>query len=202
MYVILDKDSRVKTKILNAIVKNPEIVLLLKEKYVDEEIWKFCIERDPTLFHKMKHPSESICMFACSVDGSNLKHIKNKFKHILITDVMCFTAVKSNPKAILYVPKAMLNEDLKEMAFDGDPSLMAFFDTVRPEYVARLLVEKPYAVRYVTNLNDDIICEAIKESPSICPYLNHMTPRMLEVLHQYHPAFYNLYKNNVDAINE
>ena len=48
MYVILDKDSRVKTKILNAIVEDPEIVLLLKEKYVNEEIWKFCIERDPT----------------------------------------------------------------------------------------------------------------------------------------------------------
>lgn len=200
--MILDKDDRIKTKILNAIVEDPEIVLLLKEKYVDEEIWKFCIERDPGLFRKMKHPSESICMFACSVDGSNLKHIKNKFKHILITDVMCFTSVRSNPKAILYVPKTLLNEKLKEMAFDGDPSLMAFFDVVRPEYVERLLVEKPYAIRYVPNINEDIICEAIKVSPNICPYLNHMTPKMLETLNQFHPAFYSLYKNNTEIRNE
>lgn len=200
--MILDKDNRVKTKILNAIVEDPEIVLLLKEKYVDEEIWKFCIERDPALFHKMKRPSESICMFACNVDGSNLKYIKNKFKHILITDGMCFTAVRSNPKAILYVPKAMINNELKEMAFDGDPSLMAFFNDVRPEYVERLLVERPYAIKYVTNLNEDLVCEAIKKSPNICPYLNHITPKMLESLFRYHPAFYDLYKNNVNTINE
>ena len=101
--MLLEQDQNIKTKILNAIMEDPEIVLILKEKYVDEDIWKYCIEREPSLFKKMKHPSESLCMFACEVDGSNLKWIKNKFSYIRITDVMAYTAVKSNPKAILYV---------------------------------------------------------------------------------------------------
>jgi len=200
--LILDKDSRIKTKILNAIIEDPEIVLLLKEKYVDEEIWKFCIERDPNLFKKMKHPSEEICMFACEVDGSNLKHIKNKFKYIKITSTMCFHAVRSTPKAILSVPDKLLNDELKEIAFDGDPSLMAYFDDVRREYIERLLVEKPYSLRYVTNLDEDIICDAIKVSPNICPYLNTMTKKMIETLEKYHPAYFNLYQNNIEITNK
>jgi hypothetical protein len=200
--MILDKNDRVKTKILNAIVEDPDIVLLLKEKYVDEDIWKFCIERDPGLFKKMKHPSESICMYACSIDGSNLKYIRYKFRYIMITDIMCFTAVKSNAKAILSVPDAMLNDDLKEMAFDVDPSLMAYFDDVRQEYVEKLLVEKPYAIQYVRNINEKMICNAIQESPDIFPYLNKVTKAMAETLKKYHPSYYVLYKNNIDIKNE
>lgn len=200
--MLLENNSRVKTKILNAIVEDPEIVLLLKEKYVDEEIWKFCIEREPDLFKKMKHPSEEIAMYACSVDGSNLKYIKNKFHYIKITDLMCFTAVKSNPKAILSVPSKMLNEELKEIAFDGDPTLMAYFDNVRREYIEKLLMERPYAIRYVTNIDEDIVCNTIRRSPDICPYLNKLTPKMIQTLEEYHPNYFNLYKNNIEINNE
>jgi hypothetical protein len=196
--ILNQQNDRVRTKILNAIMEDPEIVLVLKEKYVDENIWKFCIEREPELFKKMKHPSEGICMYACSVDGSNLKYIKNKFHYIKITDIMCFTAVKSNPKAILSVPDELLNDELKEMAFDEDPSLMAYFDDVRNEYVEKLLKEKPYAIRYVRNLDEEMICNAIKESPDICPYLSKVTENMAKTLETFHPAYYALYKNNIN----
>ena len=193
-----DKDQRVKTKILSAIMEDPEIILLLKEKYVDEEIWKFCIERDPNIFKKMKHPSEEICRFACEIDGSNLKHIRNRFRYIPITMTLCFAAVKSNPKAILYVPSKLLNDELKEIAFDGDPSLMRYFDNVRKSYIERLLGDRPSAIRYVVNPDEDIICNTIKKSPDICPYLNSMTQKMVETLRDYHPAYFNLYKNNIE----
>ena len=80
--MLLDEDKKVKVKILNAIMDDPEIVTLLKEKYIDDDVWKFCIEREPSIFKKMKHPSFDICMYACEVDGSNLRYIKNKFKYI------------------------------------------------------------------------------------------------------------------------
>ena len=137
--MILDNDNYSKNKILNAIINDPEIVVLLKEKYVDEEIWKYCIEREPSLFKKMKHPSESLCMFACEVDGSNLRYIRNKFNYIPITHIMAVTAVKSNPKAILFVPNKLLDDSLKEMAFDADPSMMLYFDDIRPEYIEKLI---------------------------------------------------------------
>lgn len=190
-------DSVAKTKILKAIVEDPEIVLLLKEKYVDDEVWKFCIEREPTLFKKMKRPNEAICVFACSVDGGNLKYIKNKFKHILITGTLCMISVKSNPKAILYVPKSLMNDELKEMAFDNDPSLMIYFDDIREEYVEKIIREKPYAIQYIKRINEKMICDVIKESPAICTYFNKMTPMMIATLAEHHPNYYSLYKNNI-----
>lgn len=195
--MLLDRNDGVKTKILNAILEDPEIVLLLKEKYVDDEIWRFCIEREPRLFKKMRHPSEELCLFACEVDGENLKYIKNKFRYVPITSLMCFTAVKSNPKAILHVPRNLLNDELMEMAFDQNPELMLKFHDIRREYIEKLLTEKPYAIQYVRNIDEDLICDQIRKSPSICPYINHLTLRMVRTLQECHPEYYELYKNNI-----
>lgn len=185
-----------KNKILRVIMEDPEIVTLLKEKYVDEEIWKFCIEREPSLFRKMKHPSYNICMHACEVDGSNLRYIKNKFSYITITDVMAYTAVNSNPKSIIYVPKKLLSDDLKEMAFDRDPSLMQYFDMIRDEYLEKIVCEKPSSIQYVEFPNEDLICKAILIDPNVCVYINNLTPKMLNVLKENYPDHYTLYSRN------
>jgi len=191
--MLLDDITGIKQKILNAIISDPEIVLLLKEKYVDEEVWKFCIEREPSLFRKMKHPSSELCMFACEIDGANLKTIKNKFTYVTITDAMVLKSVKSNPKAILSVPKKFLSNDLMEIAFDEDPSLMEYFSDIRPEYQEKLIREKPYAIKYVKEPSEEIICGAIKEYPNICAYLKALTPAMMNILHDNHPDYYHLY---------
>ena len=173
---------------------DPEIVTILKEKYVDEEIWKFCIEREPSLFKKMKHPSESICKFACEIDGANLRYIVNKFSYIPITSTLCYISVRSNSKAILYVPKKFLNDGLKEMAFRKDPSLMAYFDDIREEFIESLVDEKPSAIQYITYLNEDFVCEQIKKNPNICVYINTMTDDMMKTLKEYHPQYFALYR--------
>lgn len=194
--MILETDGNIRNKILNAIIDDPEIVTIIKEKYVDEEVWKFCIEREPSLFKKMKHPSESLCMFACEVDGANLRYIINKFSYIKITPVMVYSAVKSNPKAILYVPNKFLNDGLKEMAFDKDPSLMAYFDDIREEYVEKIIEEKPYAIQYIMHPSESIICREIEKNPNICVYLSNITDRMMATLEKFHPNYFSLYKNS------
>ena len=194
--MILDTEGNIRNKILNAIMDDPEIVMIIKEKYVDEEIWKFCIEREPSLFKKMKHPSEAICMFACEVDGANLKYIKNKFNYVTITPGMVYVAVRSNPKAILSVPKKFLNDSLKEMAFDRDPSLMEYFDDIREEYVERIIESKPYAIQYIPHPSESFVCEQIEKNPNICVYINNMTDKMMETLERFHPNYFSLYKNS------
>jgi len=195
--MILETEGYIRNKILNAIMDDPEIVLIIKEKFVDEEIWKFCIEREPSLFKKMKHPSESICMFACEVDGANLKYIKNKFTYVTITPGMVYVAVKSNPKAILSVPKKLLNESIKEMAFDRDPSLMAYFEDIREEYLEKLVNAKPYAIQYVLHPNETFVCEMIEKNPNICVYINNMTDKMMATLERCHPNYFSLYRNSI-----
>jgi len=195
--MILETEGYIRNKILNAIMDDPEIVLIITEKFVDEEIWKFCIEREPSLFKKMKHPSESICMFACEVDGANLKYIKNKFTYVTITPGMVYVAVKSNPKAILSVPKKLLNESIKEMAFDRDPSLMAYFEDIREEYLEKLVNAKPYAIQYVLHPNETFVCEMIEKNPNICVYINNMTDKMMATLERCHPNYFSLYRNSI-----
>lgn len=196
--MLLDEDKKVKVKILNAIMDDPEIVTLLKEKYIDDDVWKFCIEREPSIFKKMKHPSFDICMYACEVDGSNLRYIKNKFKYIEITDIMAYTAVKSNPKAILSVPKKLLTESLKELAFEEDPSLMENFDEIRPEFIEKIIWDKPYAIKYIKHITpdiEDLICEVIKKNPIIASCVNRLSDRMLITLKTFHPNHFHLYVN-------
>ena len=199
--MLLEENNYAKTKILNAIMDDPEIITLFKEKYVDDEIWKFCIEREPSLFKKMRHPSEQVCMFACEIDGSNLKYVKNKFSYITITNVMVLTAVKSNPKAILYVPKKFMTYELVESAFDRDPSLMKEFKNIRIEYLKKIMSERPDSIRYINPKHfhdaefEDIICNTIITNPGICVYINNMTDKMLITLEEYHPNYFNLYRN-------
>ena len=194
--MILETDSHIRNKILGAIMDDPEIVTIIKEKYVDEEIWKFCIEREPSLFKKMKHPSESVCMFACEIDGANLRHIRNKFSYIQITPRMVYTSVKSNPKAILYVPNKFMDNTLKEMAFNRDPSLMAYFDDISEDYLEKLIDEKPYVIQYVVHPSEALVCREIEKNPNICVYLNHMTDKMMFTLETKHPDYFTLYKNS------
>lgn len=195
--MILSENTDIKMKILNLIMEDPNIVEYFKEKYVDDDIWKFCIEREPSLFKKMKHPSYDLCLFACEVDGSNLRHVKNKFNYIRINDIMVMTAVKSNPKAILYTPNKLLTDELKEMAFDRDPSLMVYYNDIRPDYIMRVLKENPYTIKYLLHvLHEETICEIIEEYPQVCTYINGMTNKMRDTLKRTHPDVYSLYANS------
>lgn len=194
-------DRDIKNSILNAITRDPGIITIFKEKYVDDEIWKYCISQEPSIFKKMKHPSYDICLYACEIDGMNLKYVVNKFSYINITAVMVFKAVRSNPNAILYVPKSMLSESLKEMAFDVNPSLMTRFSNIRKEYILSKLKENPIIIQYVIDkIDEDVVCDMIKQNPNICVYIDHMTSEMTKVLKENHPSYYALYKNNIGIL--
>lgn len=194
----LEENASVRTKILSAILEDPEIIFILKEKYVDESLWKYCIEREPKVFRRMTHPSKEICYFACEVDGANLKWVRYRFSYIKITGVLAFISVKSNPKAILYVPDKLLSDGLLEMAFDQDPSLMGDFDNIRPEYLQGLLKRIPSAIQYVNHPDEDMVCELIREHPTVCAYIHTLTDRMMEVLKVSHPNHFQLFRRNLE----
>lgn len=193
---MIDHDQEViKERLLKVLVEDPTMILVIKNKYITDELWRFCIEREPSLFTEMKDPDEGMCEFALQVDGSNLKYIRKKFSHIKITTRMAYIAIMSCPKAILYVPEKILDEGLKEMAFDKDPTLMKEFKYVRPEYVTKKMLENPANIKYINNPDEDMICNAIIAEPNICVYFEKLTPRMRTTLIEYHPQFLDLYQN-------
>lgn len=193
----MDKEQSIRMKIISAVIEDPEIIFVVKERYVDEALWKFCIEREPSVFRKMKHPSDEICRFACEIDGANLRWVRNKFSYIKITDILAYISVKSNPKAILFVPDKLLTDPLMEMAFDADPSLMAYFDAIRPEYLEKRLRKLPSAIQYIKDPDESLVCSLIEQQPSVCTYIKSLTDKMLKTLEKTNPNYFQLYRNNL-----
>lgn len=187
--------DNIRDRILKTLYNDPILITCLKEKYVSDELWMYCIEREPSVFAEMKHPNEKICNFAVEVDGNNLKVIRDKFDYIPITERMCYIAVKNCPKAILYVPPRILdgNYALQEMAFDKDPSLMAYFEDVRPEYIKKKVLENPSYLKYINNPDEDLVCEVLMKYPNTVVYFENLTQRMIETLKCYHPDVYELH---------
>ena len=185
----------IRGRLLKILVEDPTMILVLKNKYITDDLWKFCIEREPSLFKEMKEPSEEMCEFALQVDGSNLKYIRKKFKYIKITKKMAYIAISTCPKAILYVPEKILDDGLKEIAFDKDPSLMKEFKNIRPEFINKKVRENPSNIKFINNPNEDIVCEALIAEPNVCVYFEKLSSKMIGVLKHHHPNFLELYQN-------
>ena len=168
------------------------MILLLKNKYITDDVWEFCIEREPSLFKYMENPSLQVCYFALDQDGHNLKYIKNKFTEIKINRKMAYIAIRNCPKAIFYVPKTLLDDELKELAFEQDPTLMESFDNVRPEFVEGLLLRNPSYIKFIKNPDEALVCKLLKDYPNIIVYFSTITNRMRETLEMYHPEILNL----------
>lgn len=190
-----DIREEINDRIYNILYDEPRLVIALKERYLSDDIWKFCIEREPSIFKEMKHPSQAVAEFAVDADGDNLQYLMSKFTHIKITESMVYKAIRSCPKALLYAPVYYRTNELKEYAFDKDPSLMMYFDSIeiRPEYKEKVLLQNPANIRYINNPDEDTVCELLKTTPNICVYLKDMTPKMWKILDEYHPAIYQLY---------
>jgi len=189
---MINKDI-VQDRVLKLLYEEPSLVLALKEKYVTDEIWKFCIEREPALFEQMKHPSIELCNYAVSVDGYNLKYIRSTFNYIKITEKMVYVAVNNCASAILFVPPKLLSTGLKELAFDKDPSLMINYDDIRPEYIRKKLDEDPAYLKYIRNADENLICDVLIRNPNMIVYFDTLTPKMTTVLKEYHPNVFELY---------
>ncbi len=194
---MIESSESIKYKVLNLLVDNPSAILLFKNKYIDDDIWRFCIEREPAIFKHMKSPNEEMCEFALSIDGHNLKYIRKKFTDIKITRKMAYIAISNCPKAIMYVPEEILDEGLKEKAFSSDPSILQNFDfkDLRYDYIKKLINENPAFIKYINNPPDDLIIEAIKKDSNICVYFDKLSPRVITVINEINPDLLLLYNN-------
>ena len=189
----MNRDENAQSQLMRVLYDEPSLITYVKERYITDDIWMFCIEREPSVFENMKRPNERVCNFAVEIDGSNLKHVREKFTYIPITNKMCYNAVKSCPKAILDVPKKLLSNGLMEMAFDAEPSLMIYFNDIRPEYIKKKVSENPSYLKYINDPDEDFVCEILLKNPNTCVYLDRLTPRMLDIMRDNYPDTYELY---------
>jgi hypothetical protein len=53
-------NENIQDKVLRLLYTDPDMVTLIKDKYLTDEIWMFCIEREPSVFEEMKRPNEKV----------------------------------------------------------------------------------------------------------------------------------------------
>lgn len=171
-------------KILELLSEDPSAILMFKNKYTTDNMWKFCIESEPSLFQYMKTPSEEMILFALSEDGVNIKYLKDM--GISLTPKMIYTAVKSYPGAIFLIPSELRTSKLKEFACTEDPSLMMEL-TLKQGYIEKRLNADPTLVRFLPNPTEDQLCRAIEADPNICAYIEKFTPKVKELIKELYP---------------
>ena len=175
-------------KLMSLLDDDPSLILLLKNKYATNRMWEICIEKEPQLFRYKRNPSKELCILALQEDGNNLKYIVNN-PEINLSAEMIWTAIKSYPPAIFYLPRALQTDALKECAFDRDPSLMNSFTRIRTAYLERRLQQQPSLIRYVQNASEDMWISAIEKDPNVCPYVKKFTPRIRQLIQEKYPTY-------------
>lgn len=183
----MENFDKIKPKLLALIIDDPSTILLLKNRYITDDLWQFAITQEPSLFEDVKDPSVEICITALEADGANLKILKKKHRHIPITRKMAYAAVSNCPDAIKDVPKELIDNGLMELAFDGKPSLMLDFTKIRPAYITKTLRENPSYIKYVKHINENLVCDAMLENPNIALYFDVLTPKMKSLIETNYP---------------
>lgn len=194
-----ETDDIVKDNILPALYDTPELILVIKDRYITEDVWRFCLEREPSLFKHVRYPSEELCMYAIKLDGYNLKYIKENLRYIKISYQMAFYAVQNCPKAILFVPKKLRTKALINMALEQDIELIEDLEEfMTKSEISEWINKNPRVVMYLNEVDEDSICQAIRKDPNYITMVKEPTEKMLAVLEEINPTMLQLYKASLN----
>jgi hypothetical protein len=199
---MIDQDiqEQLQSKLVKLFLEDPEMILAVKQKYLTDELWKIAIEEEPKLFKKVKHPSVELCYFAVSIDGSNLLHILKKVKYVQITVKLLYIAINSCPSIILEIPDKLLDNGLKEIAFDKDPSLIGkYTGYIRPEYIKKKAATDPSILQWVENPDEDTLVNAILCDPSSIVYMKNPPERVVTYMKSHYPNIWELAQNSITS---
>lgn len=186
--------TELQRKIISMIMENPSNILVIKDRYITEDLWMYCIREEPSLFKNIKHPSPQIYYLAVHEDGMNIKYLKKK--GIRITPDLVNIAVRSTPASILYVPRVFLNNELKEFAFDRDPSLMYHFrHDIRESYIENKLKDFPSTIQYIWYPKDEWIKIALTADPNTVAYIPYLSEGIKNFFKENYPNDFALIEN-------
>lgn len=171
-------------RIYSMLQTDPSFILIIKNKYLTENMWKIAIENEPSLFQYMEKPSEEMILFALKEDGANIQYIEKM--GITLTPRMMYTAVHAYPGAIQLIPKERRTAKLREFACSEDPALMKELP-LQPGFIRRQLHRDPTLVRFLNDPDEDQICKAIETDPNVCVYINKFTPKIRRLIKELYP---------------
>ena len=135
--------------------ENPSFIRFVKKSLATDDMWNFCIEKDPSIFRYKKRPSYPFCVKAVQLDGSNIQYVPNTRDYPMLCQELCEIAVKTSPAAILLIPQIYITKNLLHLACDEDPSLMLHF-RLHDAYLITRVRSNPSIVKYINPLPDHL----------------------------------------------
>lgn len=186
-------------RLFDMLYDNPEMIIYLKNRYQTDRIWKFCIDRESTLFGQMENPSIEMCEFALDVDGENIISLVTKFTDVKLTKRMIWIALRTFPGAILHVPRYMLDEDMLNASFDAQPELLTAFPNLSYEYLLRRIKDHPGDIVWLENPRDELVHLALEKNPYLCVHFTSLTPHMINIIRAQNPGLADMYMNTLES---
>lgn len=183
-------EVKILNKIMRWVAEDPTMVTIIKGKYLNDDIWRYCIEQEPSLFEEMRDPSYEFITSIVKHNGFLISTVFNKWPE-KVDKKLVYHAVKNAPMTIVTIPPEYLDWTIKEMAFDKEPKLMKHFAHIRYGYVDKRIEEDPTIIQYV-EATEDQICKALKISPAVAVYVKNFTPKMRALIKELYPTAYPL----------
>lgn len=180
-------ESFVSQRILDLLMEDPSAVTMIKTKYLSDEVWQFCIDQEPKLFKYMRNPSIAMCEYALEKDGNNLRYVKKV--GIRITMKMAYLAVTVTPESIFEVPKELISKGLRELAMEGDFSLIGKLGKPSDAFITKLLLNHKYEVLEYVTPSEKVLLDALDNDPYACCYIKELTPNMKDLIRAKYPYF-------------
>lgn len=173
-------DTSLEHKIIKMLMDDPALILLLKNKYITEDMWKTCLEAEPSLIEYIDEPTEEMCLIVLSDSGSYLTFmIDNGYE---ITPEMIMTAIKTYPSIIFDLPSSMVNDFYIELALDVDISILSKLNKIPYKYVMNRLKKEPGIIRYIENPSDEMVMLAINTDINTCAHIKNFSPEIKEFI--------------------
>lgn len=184
-----DRDIALKRHfVFEQIMENPELITIIKNRYLDDDMLEKCLDSEPSVFKYIKDPSPRIIRAALIADGGNLAYIPELVRRRLPIEFFIL-ALQSNVYGSLpYIPEELLNDvmcdEIKEkLIFDVDPEMVRQYGVkIREEFLRDKIRENPSLIKYVVDPSDDLKCLALEQDPNIALYFDELTPKMMDVI--------------------
>lgn len=193
-------NDKVTEKIMRWIAEDPSMILIVKERYLTEDMWEYCIDQEPDLFTAMHNPSSEFIDKMVKKNGCLVLIALEKWAN-KVTKSTIYHAVCNMPSIIGDIPEEYLDWQIKEAAYDRSPKLMQNDKSIRYSYVERRIREDPTIIQYI-DATEDQICEAIRMTPAVCVYVKNRTPKIKNLIQDLYPESYPLLFPEDDDLTE
>lgn len=187
----LDEDKDIALKrhfVFEQIMENPELITIIKNRYLDDDMLEKCIDSEPTVFKYIKDPSPRIIRAALIADGGNLAYIPENARSHLPVEFYIYAMQSNVYGALPYIPEDLLQDEVddkikEKLIFDVDPEMVRQYGVrIREDFLRDKIRENPSLIKYVVDPSDDLKCLALEQDPNIALYFDELSPKMMDVI--------------------